>query len=463
MAFDAFLLASRGSFQEQDVEDPKESPVVDFQTSSCSAASVFSAFGDPEPHESAVSSLSAFGAPSSTPDALSEGVAALKIPTDIPHFAFPSRAGPKVRDYRVIKLPFVTQEELRLHCTRGDCWMAIDGIVYDCSDFMHPGGMNLLVQYSGQDASVPFHRQHNAELLRVLGARLVVGPLVGAPSPLVPFVAQGALNPETATLLRVEHKVGGDWDGCVSLRLRLPDESATSGLEPGEHIIVVALIDGKEIHRAYTPVSHPSQQGFLDVVVKVYPNGTISRYLGGLSVGEAVRVKGPGGSIRYRRGQIVVNGQSRPVSWLALLGGGSGVTPHYQLARSLVADKADATTARVLSCHRTRASAMLDRDFDELSGDDRVEHTLLITDPRVRPGASEQTLPIRSAAASQQVCLFGPLAVEHVTRVLPPDFQDEARNRENGCALLCGPPGFCAHARQLLLSLGMVELNILEF
>ncbi|CAJ1366509.1 unnamed protein product [Effrenium voratum] len=37
-------------------------------------------------------------------------------------------------------------------------WLAIDGVVYDLSDFSHPGGEAVLKQWAGQDASAEFHR-----------------------------------------------------------------------------------------------------------------------------------------------------------------------------------------------------------------------------------------------------------------------------------------------------------------
>lgn len=56
----------------------------------------------------------------------------------------------------------VTPEELAKHHTRSDCWIAIDGVVYDVSRFVpyHPGGTKVLEMYAGRDASAPFARSH---------------------------------------------------------------------------------------------------------------------------------------------------------------------------------------------------------------------------------------------------------------------------------------------------------------
>mmetsp|Transcript_37565 Transcript_37565/g.83964 ORF Transcript_37565/g.83964 Transcript_37565/m.83964 type:complete len:736 (+) Transcript_37565:473-2680(+) len=53
----------------------------------------------------------------------------------------------------------ITQEEMRKHSHQGDLWVCVDGIVADLTDFItsHPGGVDLLLQHGGADASEPFH------------------------------------------------------------------------------------------------------------------------------------------------------------------------------------------------------------------------------------------------------------------------------------------------------------------
>jgi cytochrome b involved in lipid metabolism len=56
----------------------------------------------------------------------------------------------------------VTLDELAKHHTRTDCWLAIDGFVFDVSRFVpyHPGGPKILEMYAGRDATAPFARNH---------------------------------------------------------------------------------------------------------------------------------------------------------------------------------------------------------------------------------------------------------------------------------------------------------------
>lgn len=74
----------------------------------------------------------------------------------------------------------VTVEELAKHHTRSDCWMAIDGVVYDVSRFVpfHPGGTKVLEMYAGRDATGPFQRSHATSAVLECIAAFRVGRLV---------------------------------------------------------------------------------------------------------------------------------------------------------------------------------------------------------------------------------------------------------------------------------------------
>jgi len=68
-------------------------------------------------------------------------------------------------------------EEVARHNKDGDCWVVIDNQVYDVSKFLklHPGGRQVLLKYSGQDASDLFHVYHNKSVLAKFGPKFHIG------------------------------------------------------------------------------------------------------------------------------------------------------------------------------------------------------------------------------------------------------------------------------------------------
>lgn len=76
----------------------------------------------------------------------------------------------------------ITEQELAEHNKDGAAWLAIDGNVYDVSTFaqMHPGGEQILIEYSGRDASEVFWGLHRAEVLQKFGTKLLIGRMEGA-------------------------------------------------------------------------------------------------------------------------------------------------------------------------------------------------------------------------------------------------------------------------------------------
>lgn len=79
----------------------------------------------------------------------------------------------------------ITWEEYAKHTNNLDCWLLIDGRVYNTTTFLaeHPGGDDVLLKYSGIDATKPFdHQQHSAYAVSIRDSR-IEGKIEDAPMP----------------------------------------------------------------------------------------------------------------------------------------------------------------------------------------------------------------------------------------------------------------------------------------
>lgn len=104
--------------------------------------------------------------------------------------------------------------------------------------------------------------------------------------------------------------------------------------------------------RPYTPVSSDDDLGYFDLIVKIYrrdvhpkfpEGGKMSQYLETLKIGDTIDVRGPAGHITY-----IGNGvfefadkmkktppRRRKVTKVAMLAGGTGITPMLQVLRNV--------------------------------------------------------------------------------------------------------------------------------
>jgi predicted heme/steroid binding protein len=100
----------------------------------------------------------------------------------------------------------VTRSELSRHIDEGNLWIAIDGAVYDVSEYStrHPGGPAILFAYAGRDVTSAFWQQngHQSDIVAAMLAKLRVGRMVRVDDPdAEPPSAQG-IHAHLLTLLR---------------------------------------------------------------------------------------------------------------------------------------------------------------------------------------------------------------------------------------------------------------------
>ncbi|KAK7419237.1 NADH-cytochrome b5 reductase [Neonectria punicea] len=212
-------------------------------------------------------------------------------------------------------------------------------------------------------------------------------------------------------------------------RFKLPTSNAILGLPIGQHISVGAFLeqpDGavKEIVRAYTPLTGDEERGHVDLLIKSYPQGNISRHFASLKLGESIRVRGPKGAFVY---------SPNMVRRFGMIAGGTGITPMIQVMRAILRERlnGDRTEVDLIFANVTAEDILLKDDLDTLmEQDDGIRvHYVLNQAPEGWTGG------------------IGFVTPEMIKMWLPKPASDIK-------ILLCGPPPMVAAMKKAALGLG---------
>ncbi|KAF3431606.1 hypothetical protein FNV43_RR26337 [Rhamnella rubrinervis] len=78
-----------------------------------------------------------------------------------------------------------TMQEASQHNTKDDCWVVIDGKVYDMTSYLdeHPGGDDVVIAATGKDATEEFEDAGHSRSARELMENFCIGELEVSSSP----------------------------------------------------------------------------------------------------------------------------------------------------------------------------------------------------------------------------------------------------------------------------------------
>ena len=166
-------------------------------------------------------------------------------------------------------------------------------------------------------------------------------------------------------------------------RFALPSEEHVLGLPIGQHVMVSANVKGNDVQRAYTPISSDDDKGFVDLMIKVYragvhpkfpDGGVMSQHMDTLREGiDTLKFRGPTGRFEYiSRGKCTMRGKPLAVKHLAMIGGGTGITPLLQVMRAVLKDPEDKTTISLIFANQTEEDILLRPELEECAKDPRV-------------------------------------------------------------------------------------------
>lgn len=237
-----------------------------------------------------------------------------------------------------------------------------------------------------------------------------------------PHLTRGFLEPQTYQDLPLvaKHQLSPNVYRFV---FGLPNPNTVLGLPIGQHVAIKAVVDGASVTRSYTPTSNNLDRGRLELVVKCYPDGLMSRFLSGLEIGETVPFRGPKGAMKYTKDVA---------RHLGMVAGGTGITPMYQLIRAICENDADTTQISLVYANRSEADILLREELDAFA--------------RRYPGNFKVWYLLDTAPENWA---FGTGFVDvDVLRERMPAPGPETK------VLLCGPPGMIGATKKNLATLG---------
>lgn len=124
---------------------------------------------------------------------------------------------------------------------------------------------------------------------------------------------------------------------------------------------------GNNVIRPYTPTSDVEQKGTIEFVIKTYPEGKFSKHVSELKTGDTVSFKGPIVKWKWEPNQF---------KHISLIGGGTGITPLYQLLHEITKNPADKTKVDLYYGNLTESDILLKQELDTIASKHKDQVTV---------------------------------------------------------------------------------------
>jgi cytochrome-b5 reductase len=174
------------------------------------------------------------------------------------------------------------------------------------------------------------------------------------------------------------------------------------GLPTGQHIALKFTdSDGKAVQRSYTPVTDNTTLGEFSLVVKVYQpappkfpaGGKMSQHLDAMKIGDRILMQGPKGHTEWKgKGHFTVKPLGKPVQArfsrnIAMMAGGTGITPMLQVLHHIFHDPTDtATQVKLIYANQTENDILVREELEALQKEFPKRFSLWYTVDRVEEG-----------------------------------------------------------------------------
>ena len=198
------------------------------------------------------------------------------------------------------------------------------------------------------------------------------------------------------------------------VRFSLPSPEHEMGLSVASCLMARATIDGTIVTRPYTPTSMNEEKGVMELIVKGYPTGQLSKFISQLQVDDTLEMKGPFQKFEYT---------SNMKKSIGMIAGGSGITPCLQVMKAILNNENDQTKIHLLFANSLEKDIILKDEIDALA----VLH----------PCRFQVTYCISQPSSTWGGC------IGHVTKEMVQEYMPTAC--EENMIYVCGPPGFMEH------------------
>lgn len=143
------------------------------------------------------------------------------------------------------------------------------------------------------------------------------------------------------------------------LIFELNDANDVSGLVNASCLLTkFVTAKGNNVIRPYTPISDVDQKGIIEFVIKRYDGGKMSSHIHDLKPNDTLSFKGP-----------IVKWKWEPNQYksIDLLGGGSGITPLYQLLHEVTKNPDDKTKVNLYYGSVDQDDILLKPELDDIA------------------------------------------------------------------------------------------------
>ncbi|KAG7194279.1 NADH-cytochrome b5 reductase [Scheffersomyces spartinae] len=145
-----------------------------------------------------------------------------------------------------------------------------------------------------------------------------------------------------------------------------------SGLQTASCVLAKFVTPkGSNVIRPYTPVSDTEQKGTIEFVIKKYEGGKMSSHLFNLKENDTLSFKGPIVKWKWEPNQF---------KEITLIGGGTGITPLYQLVHEITKNPQDNTKVHLIYGNLSPKDILMKKELDEYAAKhkDQVKVTYFV-------------------------------------------------------------------------------------